>query len=198
MADQIEESVFDLFARLQQGRESAAGQLWERYCPRLTGLARRVLGGRPHHFPEAEDAALSAMASFCLAAQDRRIQGDIDGEALWRLLKCFTIRKAAKVIEAENAKKRGGGKVVSETAWTADASSKGLDAAFEKVLTPDFDLSSEEMLDKLQNEELRTIALAKLMGYTNQDIAQRLECTERRIERKLQGIRAAWEDLVER
>jgi len=42
-------------------------------------------------------------------------------------------------------------------------------------------------------EELGEIALAKLMGFSNKDLAQRFKCTERRIERKLHAIRLAWE-----
>jgi DNA-directed RNA polymerase specialized sigma24 family protein len=31
------------------------------------------------------------------------------------------------------------------------------------------------------------------MGWTNREIAQRLDCTERKVERKLHLIRLAWE-----
>ena len=88
---------------------------------------------------------------------------------------------------------------ISETDWAGDgaggdsANGGGLDAAFGAVPTRDFDLSCEELLTQLPDDELRAIAMAKLMGYTNKELATRLECTQRRIERKLQVIRLAWE-----
>ena len=44
----------------------------------------------------------------------------------------------------------------------------------------------------LSDPGLRQIALWKLEGYTNSEIAQQLECTLRTVERKLERIRAYW------
>ena len=185
------------FVRLQSGEQSAARGLWEHFCPRLTGLARRVFRQRPDRFPEAEDAALSAFASFCNAARDGKIAKDVDRDSLWRLLKTFTVRKVARAIERDNTAKRGGGRVVAESVWAGNTDNAGgLDAAFGTLPTQDFDLHCEELITKLADEELGTIALAKLMGYTNKELAERFECTERRIERKLHAIRQAWENEI--
>src|SRR5262249_48825314 len=40
---------------------------------------------------------------------------------------------------------------------------------------------------------LRRIALRKLEGYTNKEIAGEIDATERTVERKLERIRARWE-----
>lgn len=182
------------FVRLRSGEESAARGLWEHFCPRLTGLAQRVFQRRPDRYPEAEDAALSAFASFCNAAQNGRIAADVDRDSLWRLLKTFTVRKVARAIERDATAKRGGGRVVAESVWAGDTDNAGgLDAAFGTLPTQDFDLHCEELITKLADEELETIALAKLMGYTNKELAERFDCTERRIERRLHAIRQAWE-----
>jgi DNA-binding CsgD family transcriptional regulator len=45
----------------------------------------------------------------------------------------------------------------------------------------------------LNDPDLRQIAFCKLEGYTNQEIAARLDCTVRTVERKLEGIRAYWD-----
>ena len=54
----------------------------------------------------------------------------------------------------------------------------------------------EGLLDRLQENELRTIAIMKLQGATNHEIAQQLDCTERTIERKLNRIRELWGSLL--
>ncbi len=44
----------------------------------------------------------------------------------------------------------------------------------------------------LNDPGLRQIAFWKLEGYTNEEIAEKLECTLRTVERKLERIRAYW------
>jgi DNA-directed RNA polymerase specialized sigma24 family protein len=46
----------------------------------------------------------------------------------------------------------------------------------------------------LPTEELRAIALAKLEGYTNAEIAARQECALATVERRLMTIRAVWKE----
>ena len=50
----------------------------------------------------------------------------------------------------------------------------------------------EQRLQALPDPELRQIALGKLEGWTNREIADRRGCTERTVERKLERIRARW------
>ena len=59
----------------------------------------------------------------------------------------------------------------------------------------DFALTCEELLERLE-PELRIFAMLRLMGEKNREIAQQLGCTERKVERKLQLIRATWEDEI--
>ena len=49
------------------------------------------------------------------------------------------------------------------------------------------------LLDLLPDEELRQVALWKLEGYTNAEIASEIGRHERSVERKLQIIRGIWE-----
>ena len=62
--------------------------------------------------------------------------------------------------------------------------------------TPEFAaLFAEEFecrLKQLDNESLCRVALLKLEGYTNDEIAEKLGVSRRTIDRKLAGIRAIW------
>ena len=49
------------------------------------------------------------------------------------------------------------------------------------------------MLDLLGDEELRSIARWKMEGDTNAEIADKLGCLPRTVERKLRRIRELWE-----
>ena len=48
------------------------------------------------------------------------------------------------------------------------------------------------LLDLLDEPELRQIALWKVEGYTHEEIAERLDCVPRTIERKVSRIRLLW------
>jgi DNA-directed RNA polymerase specialized sigma24 family protein len=48
------------------------------------------------------------------------------------------------------------------------------------------------LLDLLPDPELRQIALWKVEGYTNEEIAARLDCVARTVERKVSRIRLLW------
>ena len=49
-----------------------------------------------------------------------------------------------------------------------------------------------ELLRRLGDDSLVSVALAKMEGYTNKQIADRLGCIEQTVERKLRSIRRIW------
>jgi DNA-directed RNA polymerase specialized sigma24 family protein len=49
------------------------------------------------------------------------------------------------------------------------------------------------LLDVLNDATLRAVAVAKMEGYTNEEIADRLEVALPTVERKLQRIRRIWD-----
>lgn len=67
---------------LQAGDRAAAQRLWERYFPRLVGLARARLQGAPRRAADEEDVALSAFDSFCRCAERGRFPDLVDRESL--------------------------------------------------------------------------------------------------------------------
>ena len=52
------------------------------------------------------------------------------------------------------------------------------------------------LLEMLPDQELRKIAVARMEGYTNREIASRLGCTERTVERRLRYIRVIWDGSI--
>src|SRR5437762_499594 len=48
------------------------------------------------------------------------------------------------------------------------------------------------LLDELGDPELRSVALWKLEGYTNAEVAAKLGCVVGTVERKLRAIRTIW------
>ncbi len=185
-------SVTRFFDELRVGSPGAAEQLWARFFPRLVALARQALAGHPQRVADADDAAQSAFASFCLRVKAGEFSVH-DRADLWNLLGVITTRKARKQVRHEAAQKRGGRRVRGEGALSKpDGSPLPLDEIARTCPPDEFDLSCEELLDQL-GPELREFALLRLLGFRNREIADRLECTERSVERKLALIRLKWE-----
>ena len=65
-------SVTHWIQALRGGDPDAAQKLWERYFPRLVGLARKRLQGARRRVEDEEDVALSAFKSFWRGARQGR------------------------------------------------------------------------------------------------------------------------------
>ncbi|MGE0609942.1 MAG: ECF-type sigma factor [Pirellulales bacterium] len=186
-------SVTHAFRQLRAGDAAAAGQLWQRYFPRLMALARQAVGNRAGPLVDAEDAVQSAFVSFWRGTQGGIFDAELNRDDLWNLLGVVTVRKALKLARREQAQKRGGGRVQNE----ADITPQGdrpfsLDEALGRVPVPEFDLICQELLLALP-EDLRPFALLRLMGYKDREVAETLQCTQRKVERKLHLVRLTWE-----
>jgi DNA-directed RNA polymerase specialized sigma24 family protein len=194
-------SVTFLLGQLQTGDQGALQKLWEGYFHRLVGLARARLQRLPRLTgADEEDVALSAFASFCRGAERGRFPQLQDRDNLWRVLVTITVRKAQHRVRDEQCQKRGGGLVLGETALQDRAewgeSGVGLDQFLSREPTPAFAAEVAEecqrLLASLESAELRSVALWKMEGDTNDQIAARLGCAPSTVERRLALIRRLW------
>lgn len=174
---------------LQSGDPDAAQPLWERYFRQLVAIARKKLLGAKPRLADEEDVALSAFDSFCRGLKRGRFPDLHDRDNLWKLLVVLTARKACHLLRDEQRLKRGGGQ--------KGASVEELEQVVAEQPSPEFAAELAEnchrLLDRLGTDELRSIALAKMEGYTTEEIAAQHQCAPRTIERKLRLIRGIWE-----
>jgi DNA-directed RNA polymerase specialized sigma24 family protein len=189
--------------RLKAGDPAAAGPLWDRYFARLVTLARARLRAAPRAAADEEDVALSAFDSFCRRAAAGRFPRLDDRDDLWQVLLVITARKAAALARREGRQKRGGGRVVQASAAGGEGSSADVLAGLAGgEPTPEAAAQVAEeygrLLALLGDGELRRLAIWKLEGHTNAEIAGKLGKSVPTVERKLARIRQAWEREVER
>ncbi len=189
-------SVTVWIERLKTGDTLAAEQLWEKYFKRLVGLARQKLLGGPRAVADEEDVALSAFNSFFHSVEQSRFPRLDDRGDLWQLLVLLTARKACRLIQHERRQKRGGGAVRHLSAF-ADEEGEVAEVIGSEP-TPQFAAQVAEecrlRLEALGDDELRAVALAKMEGYSNEEIARQRGCVVRTIERRLRIIRSLWEE----
>ncbi len=182
---------------LKAGRLNAATPLWTRYFCRLLGLARQKLSGNSRRVADEEDVAISAFHSFCRGVKDDQFRQLATRNDLWQVLAMITSRKALRQIERERAQKRGGGAIRGESAFlNADGQfdPKGIEQLIGTGPSPEFEAASEEefsrLLERIDQPDLREVALLRLDGYSNQEIAERIGRNVRSVERKLNLIRS--------
>ena len=185
-----EGSITRWIGSLKAGDAAAARPLWEAFFRRLVGLAREHLRGTPRRALDEEDVALSAFDSFCAGAIRGRFPDLADRHNLWSLLVAVTRHKCVDAVRRETREKRGGKLVLSD-----------LDAneLFSREPSPEFaaELAEEfafrlNRLDATGDTALRIVALARMEGDTIDEIATRLGCVRRTIERKLVLIERIW------
>jgi RNA polymerase sigma factor (sigma-70 family) len=192
-------SVTFWIGQLKTGDAAAAQQVWERYFERLVRLARKKLRGRRPRLADEEDVALGAFDSFYRGIQKGRFPKLDDRGDLWQLLVMIAERKAIDLVNHEGRLKRGGGKVVGEGELPAAGSAVnvGLDRFAGREPTPEFAVRVAEdfqrLLDRLEDADLQCLALWKMEGYTTAEIARKLDCARRTVERRLRLIRTIWE-----
>ena len=135
-----------------------------------------------------------------LGVGDGRFADLADRESLWKLLVTIAVRKAQRAIRDEFTQKRGGGAVLGESAVMSRedvaAGVHGLEKMLGNEPTPEFAAQVAEewhdLLNRLNDDELRKIAIWKMEGFTSNEIAQRLGKALATIERRLKLIRTVW------
>ena len=171
-------SISRWVSELRDGRSSVASDLWRRYYERLIGLARHKLRDTPRRMTDEEDVVVDAFDSFCRGIQLGRFPTLEDRDDLWQVLVMLTARKAINQQKHAQRQKRGDGHVRRDSAFhSTDDECAGIDQVVGSEPTPEFAGQVKEefqrLLEALGDESLRFVAIAKMEGYQNTEIAKR-------------------------
>lgn len=190
----MDEPVTLWINQLRDGHSDAAQALWNHFCERLLDVARQKLPPSVARVYDEEDVAVSAFNSLCRGISARRFPDLHDRDNLWRLLVTISARKVARRKRYDFREKRHN--PTPSTATAVEAAEAALNDA--ECLEPSPDLAAEfaetceVLFSRLPDDTLKQVAHLKLESYQNSEIAARLGCTRRTIERKLERIRRYW------
>jgi RNA polymerase sigma factor (sigma-70 family) len=189
---------------VRQGRPDSMQQLWHRYYAALLRVARQRLGSSGRHLSDEEDIVVQAFYACFHALENGRYPDIRDRSALWRLLLTITANKVIDEHRRQSRRGPDGARILGESAIRAAGTLDSRDG-FQQLMaddpTPSFVAALQEdfrnRLALLDADDLRQIALWKFEGFGNSEIAERLNVTERTVERKLRRIRALWSSAAD-
>jgi DNA-directed RNA polymerase specialized sigma24 family protein len=198
-------SVTAWIEQLKAGDEGALGKLHARYWPYLTELARRKLGGAPRRATDEEDVAQQAFWGFYQSLRAGRLPRLTNRQDLGALLAHITACQAVNQIKHElGVQKRGGGRVQGESILAEDSPSgesapRGLAQVEAPGLSPQEQLLLQDCYERYVGtlpDHLRAYAELYLAGLPYREIAERMGCTERTVDRKVALLVARWQRMA--
>jgi RNA polymerase sigma-70 factor (ECF subfamily) len=178
----------ELIAAFKAGSETAARQLFDRYCEKLMRLARRRIGQRMNTRVDPEDVIQSAFRTFFVHVRNDEFTFEAEDD-LFKLLVRLTVNKALRQIAHHRAAKRDPGKEVNQGSTDNDilANLAGHEPSPEVEVAVLDEL--ERFLAQLPEFDRKVLEL-KLQGHSTTEIAESLGSYDRKIRRVLERIEA--------
>ncbi len=180
----MSEDTLRLIDGLRSGDEAAAREVFTRFAGQLVGCVQRRLAGQFARRFDPEDVVQSACGSFFVGARADRYTLR-DGQDLWNLLLAITLNKLRNKIEFHSAAKRGVG---HEDSLAAD---RGVVAASRTPAPPEETAlwDEVEILTRNLDDVKRQIVELRLQGWLLDEIAEKINRSERMVRRVLDQIK---------
>jgi RNA polymerase sigma factor (sigma-70 family) len=181
--------------RLIQGLRAGDRQVVQEFCDQygalLHQLADKHLGEGLRRRVGPEDVVQSACRTFLRRARGGEFQL-ADSDSLWRLLCAITLTKVREQTRFHLRQKRGLDQERPLAPFRGDDSGTG----FAPVAPGPSPAEAAEFADQFQqvlasfDDEERQVAELKLQEFTNDEVAERLGCSERTVRRILKRVQA--------
>jgi RNA polymerase sigma-70 factor (ECF subfamily) len=180
-----------LLSAFKAGDDSAARELFDRYCERLMRLARRRIGQRMTSRVDPEDILQSVFRSFFLRARNDEFSFHAEDDLL-KLLVRITVHKSLRQVAHHRAAKRNPEQELMQASDGDDF--LALVAADEPG--PEVEVALLDELEKFMcrlPEFDRDVLSMKVQGYSTVEIAEKLGSYDRKVRRALERIQATAE-----
>jgi DNA-directed RNA polymerase specialized sigma24 family protein len=181
--------------KLREGNEQAACRLWDHFFSQLLSLTRNQLRNSSRTMADEEDIVVSAIKSFCVGLRNGRFTELAGYDSLWRVLLTITFRKIADKHQYDHRSKRDVARLLSGAVESEDSQDQ-LNALLSREPDPRTAAECADqmqlLLESLKHDDLKQIALLKMEGFTNLEIASTFSCSCTSVERKLRTIRSIW------
>jgi len=192
-----------------QERINAEEGLWEQFVPNIRQLARKRMpvGGLP--IADDEDVAISVFRVFFDGIKNGRFAATQSKGQAQALLNRLTVDKTIDLIRFHQAKRRcprmsrpleieeNGNR--RETLAYVQSIPDDIADSRQRTASNEIEWREEanRMINALSESTLKTIVVMRFLGYSNDEIASKLGCVTRTVERKLNVIRRIWGTIAD-
>jgi len=184
-----------LVDRYKAGSDTAAAELFDKYCERLLHMARRRIGQRLNSRLDPEDVLQSAFRTFFVRVKKDEFTFNNEDD-LFKLLVRITVHKTLRQIAFHRAAKRN-----------PNLETGNSDSAHEQLMqvtgsdpTPEAEVALiehfEGLMKKLSEFDRQVLEL-KMQNYSSSEIAEKLGSYERKIRRSIEHVREVAEAAEE-
>jgi DNA-directed RNA polymerase specialized sigma24 family protein len=184
-AGSVTECMHELANSETSVRDNAALKLWEYFFSDLMCYASRRLraANASRGWADEEDAAERAFTKVCLGIERGQLKlgNRVD---LSKVLHSATTREVLTLLQ--NAKRNAGRTIGASPLMNIP--DPDLTA---EILVPAYE-ACQRLLNLLESDSLRQVAIWKLAGHTNEEIRIKLGCSVVTVERALATIRETW------
>ena len=192
MSTNADDPISEWLAQLPEGDSLAQHKIYERFARKIESIADRMLTGVPLGDSDSEDVAVKVLKSLFERIQDGRLEPPVNRQQLWNLLMGITRNKSAQVVRHKRTAKRGKGKIKGNSGFGGGTDDLGIQRIPDQSPNPAAAFREAEdlaeRLESLNDDQLRQIALLRMAGYSNEEIAESLNCGKRTIERRVNDL----------
>jgi RNA polymerase sigma-70 factor (ECF subfamily) len=177
----------DLLDLYKAGSETAATELFDKYCEQLLRLAEKRIGARMNSRLDPEDVVQSAFRTFFGRAKADKFTFE-DQDDLFKLLVRITVHKTLRQIAFHRAAKRN----PSQEAGQGDTANDMLLQAVAAGPTPETEVALIDQFESFMSQlpaQDRQILELRIEGYSTDEIATKLGSYDRKVRRVLERIR---------
>lgn len=191
-----EDSFHDVVGALDAGDSMAAAAIFNRFASQLITVARGRLSDRLRQKVDPEDVVQSVFKSFFVRQADGQFTLE-NWNSMWGLLVRITMRKCNRWSERFNADRRS---LANETSPVETSDSRAGWEAVSREPSPSEAMVLAETIDKLldglEAGEREMVAL-RLQGHTVPEISDKVQRSQRSVERILERVRKRLERMQE-
>jgi RNA polymerase sigma factor (sigma-70 family) len=187
-----------LIAGLRDGDEQIVSQFYNDYSRMLHRVAERHLAAGLRKRFDAEEAVHSALRTFFRRTQIGEFEL-IDSQRLWGLLCAITLSKVRNKTRHHLRQKRGLDREQSLDTSGRDSDAPPMQIAdwkLDPAVAVEFADTFHQLISSLDEQEQEIIDL-KLQDFTNEEVAQQLDCCEKTVRRTLARIRSKLQAALE-
>ena len=183
--------------QLRAADEVAARNIWEHFAIRLIAIARNSIRASTRRAYDEEDAVQSMFRSVCIGMAEGRFPDLNDRESLWGLMLIITSQKISNRHRFDQQQKRDIRRTLSDSVFFGSEVSDA--PLISREPTPEFAAEFNQICERLftclDDPGLREIVALKLEGFTDGEIAKKLNFSRRTVQRRMTMIRRQWQEL---